>query len=266
MLMSSASAFVVLQPPSLTAPTQQHQQHQQRLPKPAETAAERGWARRASRARGAPSPPGVKMSSTAAEVVDASVVGDEFEAKTNLLRQIDLSSSKRMRWVDVGVFPTRRQSLGALHLCVACLRGPGRDVKPRLGCAGWRLHLNADFCIMTCSVVSGLHACRNLVTFCTRVPSESGSPMVLSSLTECASVNDGKIGFIISAENSVASPARAGSVIDPNTLWRPAWLFIPKNNQAASLALFRALNPRSQRVQSSKLIKDRPCHTSGLWT
>ncbi|CAM9963742.1 unnamed protein product [Scytosiphon promiscuus] len=101
MLMSSASAFVVVQPRSLTPLTQQQQQQQQhRLARQMATATAWGGARRACRSRSPtlhPSPARVKMSSTAAEVVDASVVGDEFEAKTNLLKQIDLSSSKRMR-------------------------------------------------------------------------------------------------------------------------------------------------------------------------
>ncbi|CAM9221909.1 unnamed protein product, partial [Hapterophycus canaliculatus] len=102
MLMPSASSFVVVQPASLTAPTKHQQQHQQqqRLARPTATATEWGWASRAGRASGIlafQSRSGIRMSSTAAEVVDASVVGDEFEAKTNLLKQIDLSSSKRMR-------------------------------------------------------------------------------------------------------------------------------------------------------------------------
>ncbi|CAB1100153.1 unnamed protein product [Ectocarpus sp. CCAP 1310/34] len=100
---ATASAFVV-QPSCWTAPTQQHRAP----PRPA--AARRAASSSslapsmlAARAAVASSPSSLRSSSltimmmSTAEVVEASVVGEEFEVKTDLLKQIDLSSSKQMR-------------------------------------------------------------------------------------------------------------------------------------------------------------------------
>ncbi|CAM9667597.1 unnamed protein product [Ectocarpus fasciculatus] len=101
---TAASAFVVQPSCCWTAPTQQH-----RAPAPPRPAAGRessslAPSRLADRAtvvsssslRRSSSLAMMMMTSTA-EVVEASVVGEEFEVKTDLLKQIDLSSSKQMR-------------------------------------------------------------------------------------------------------------------------------------------------------------------------
>ncbi|CAN0279957.1 unnamed protein product, partial [Ectocarpus sp. 13 AM-2016] len=102
---TAASAFVVQPSSSWTAPT-----HQNRVP-PRPAVAGRASSlssiapsKLAARAAVVSSPSSSRSSSLAmmmmmstAEVVEASVVGEEFEVKTDLLKKIDLSSSKQMR-------------------------------------------------------------------------------------------------------------------------------------------------------------------------
>ncbi|CAM9541179.1 unnamed protein product [Ectocarpus sp. 8 AP-2014] len=102
---TAASAFVVQPSCCWTAPTQQHRAP----PRPAAAGRASSLSsiapsKLAARAAVVSSPSSPRFSSLAmmmmmstAEVVEASVVGEEFEVKTDLLKQIDLSSSKEMR-------------------------------------------------------------------------------------------------------------------------------------------------------------------------
>lgn len=103
---TAASAFVVKPSSCWTAPTQQH--GAPRRPAAGRASSPLAPSRLATRASTSVfSSPSLHRSSSlammmsTAEVVEASVVGEEFEVKTDLLKQIDLSSSKQMRFVQI---------------------------------------------------------------------------------------------------------------------------------------------------------------------